>query len=494
MNPSTLARFSSAARPRLAFTLVASTLVTGCALGPDYERPKLPAPETFRGASKPDSPTSFADVPFWKAFSDPALVALVREGIAQNLDLAIAAQRVEVARQTNRAAYWALFPTLGANVGAGQAHGTGSAPGVFPPLDVTGRFGGSVVGSWEIDLWGRLRRTIEATQSLADATEEDRRGLYVALVGDVASQYFELRILDAQIGRGRAQVEVRKRTLALFQERLTGGVGNDLEVARAQANVRDAEAQVELLEQRVAYGENALSFLLGRVPGPVVRSRELESFGAPPAVAAGLPSTLLERRPDVRAAERRVAAANAGIGIATANFFPRFDLTGFLGVLSKDLGSFTKAASTEPMYGGVGAFGFTVPLLGGEKLRANLTAAEAELEASKLAYRRQALGAFRDVADALVRVEKSRMIDASRTAQVEALRRAAATAEERFRGGVSNYLELLTAQEELLRSEFAAADARGQQHLALVGLYRALGGGYPTAALEAGKAADAATK
>ncbi|MBM4358702.1 MAG: efflux transporter outer membrane subunit [Deltaproteobacteria bacterium] len=456
---------------------VLALLAGGCKMGPDYQRPQLATPEAYRDEAKPTEARSLVDLPWWNVFSDPVLAALVKEGLEQNLDLGIATQRLEVARQANRAAFWALFPTLGVNLGAGRSHGSPSTPTVSPPLDVKGAFTGSVGASWEIDLWGRLRRTLEAAEALESAALEDRRGAQIVVVTSIADAYFQLRTLDAQLESARSAVLSRKGTLALFKERAAGGVGNDLEVARAEANVNDAEALIVDLERGAILTENALSLLLGKPSTAVVRGQKLDDLALPPVVPAGLPSTLLERRPDVRAAECRMAAANARIGVATASFLPRFDLTGFLGFASSDLTKFA-SGSTDAVYGGSGVLGFTVPVLGGQALQANLAAAKAEHRAAELGWRKTALVAIRDVNDALVELKKAGEMLRVRTAQVAALRRSMTLSEQRYRGGVSNYLEILAAQEQLLVAEMALAGAKGQQFSALVAIYRALGGGW----------------
>ncbi len=466
-------------------------LTSGCAMGPAYERPKFAVPETFREQAKRDDVPDLASLPWWGSFGEPALAALVGEALEANLDLAVAVQRVEQARQTARAAYWALYPTLGLGVGAGFAHGNANTPTAVPGGTANGNFTGGASASWEIDVWGRLRRAAEAADHLAQASEDDRRALYLTVAAEVATAYFQLRVLDLQIARGRSAIAIRQRTLDLFAERAKGGVGNDLEQARAEANVRDAEALVVAFEQSATLTENALSLLLGRPSGAIARGAHLTALALPPTVPAGLPSTLLERRPDVRAAERRLMAANAQIGVAEAAFFPRFDLTGFLGFASTDLTRIAAAGASDVLFGAAGTFGYTAPILGGERLQANLAIAKAEHKAATLLWRRAGLTALREVNDALVQVQKTAEAHTARDAQAEALRRAVDKADQRYRGGVSNYLEILTAQEQLLAAELAATQAKGQQFVALVGLYRALGGGYAAPARAASSEAPA---
>lgn len=454
------------------------SLASGCAMGPAYERPKVAVPETFRDRPTGDDTPNLASLPWWGTFGDPQLAALVGEALEANLDLGVAVQRVEQARQAARAAYWALYPTLGLGLGAGLAHGSSTTPTMVPGGTANGNYTGAASASWEIDVWGRLRRSAEAAEHLAQAAEDDRRGLYLAIASEVATSYFQLRVLDMQIARGRSSLAVRQRTLDLFNERAKGGVGNELEQARAEANVRDAEAIVVAFEQSATLTENALSLLLGRPSGAIVRGADLVVLRLPPPVPAGLPSSLLERRPDVRAAERRLMAANAQIGVAEASFFPRFDLTGFLGFASTDLTRIAAGGASDMLFGAAGTFGYTAPILGGERLKANLATAKAEHKAATLLWKRAGLTALREVNDALVQVQKTAEAHTAREAQAEALRRAVEKADQRYRGGVANYLEILTAQEQLLAADLAATQAKGQQFLALVALYRALGGGW----------------
>ncbi len=468
-----------------------ATTACACAMGPAYERPKLAVPESFREQAKRDDVPDLASLPWWGSFGDPQLGELVGEALEANLDLGVAVHRVEQARQAARAAYWALYPTLGVGVGAGVAHGNPSTPTGVPGGTANGHFTGAGSASWEVDVWGRLRRAAEAADQLAQASEEDRHALYLTIAAEVATAYFQLRVLDLQIARGRGAIAIRQRTLDLFTDRAKGGVGNDLEQARAEANVRDAEALVVAFEQSATITENALSLLLGRPSGAIARGAHLTGLAVPPPVPAGLPSTLLERRPDVRAAERRLRAANAQVGVAEAAFFPRFDLTGFLGFASTDLTRVAAAGASDVLFGAAGTFGYTAPILGGERLQANLAIARAEHKAASLLWRRSGLTALREVNDALVQVQKTAEAHKAREAQSEALRRAVEKADQRYRGGVSNYLEILTAQEQLLAAELAASQAKGQQFLALVGLYRALGGGYLAPARAASSEAPA---
>lgn len=460
---------------KIQLTLVALTAAlgfTGCAVGPNHKAPEVATPEKHRG-EKEAQEKSFADLPWWEIYRDPTLFSLIKTATENSYDLRVALARVEVARQSHRAAVWALAPTLGVNAGVGDAVGSPAIPSIYPAQNVNGNFGIGAGASWEPDVWGRLRRLADVAGFSFQATDEDRRGVYIALVGDVAELYFDLSTLDLQQEYADRAVETRSETLKLFQERAGGGVGNDLEVSRAQASLSEAEAAITEISLTTITKENALSFLLARVPGPIEGRTKMDQLGQPPAVPAGLPSTLLKRRPDIRAAENELLAANARIGAQMADFFPKFELTAFLGVSSPDL------KEAQVIRGGAALFSWTLPFLGGERERAEYDAAKAAWEGTAAQYERTVVNAFREVADSLAAVQNLRDRAAARQAQVDALEAAERLAVDRYRGGVSNYLDVLTVQEQLLGAQLEVASVRGAQHNALARLYRNLGGGWP---------------
>lgn len=465
-------RFSSTPRFLTGGALVIALASAGCAIGPNHEAPKVKTPEAHRG-DKQATATSLADLPWWEVYQDPALFALIKEATEQSLDLRIALARVEAARQAHRAAAWSLAPTLGVQAGVGDSLGSLDVPGMYPPVQTTGAWGAGAYASWEPDVWGRLRRLTEVALHSLEATEEDRRGVYVALVGDVAESYFSLIAADLQRTYAEEAVGTRRQTLNLFETRSLGGVGNDLEVTRARASVSQAESVLAITDLNIATRENALSFLLARIPGAVERQSSIDALQAPPSVPAGLPSTLLQRRPDIRAAEKRLLAANAQIGAELADYFPKFELTAFMGVASPDL--------TESSFvrGGAGLFNWTLPFLGGERIRAEHKAAIANWQAATAGYERTVLGAFREVADSLASIRAFSMRRIALDAQLTSLEDAEDLAIQRYQGGVANYLDVLTTQEQLLITQLAIADIRGQEQAAISRLYRTLGGGWP---------------
>lgn len=479
-----------------------ATLFVACAIGPNHKQADIRTPEGYRAdypgavppsadaavpvtgdAGVPAQPepaaaqagsSSIADLPWWEVYRDPTLSALIKEATGSAYDVRIAMARVEMARQAHVAAAWALAPTIGLWGGAGAGVGTATVPSVYPPISLDGRFGAGVAASWEPDVWGRLRRSKEVQKFNFEAATEDWRGVQIALVGDVAESYFRLLSLDLQKRYATKAVATRGETATFFEQRARGGVSNNLEVLRAQAALREAEAAVTRVELDIANSENMLSFLLARAPGSINRTAGPEVLASPPAVPSGLPSSLLKRRPDIRAADRRLGAANAQIGVAKAEFFPAFELTGFLGVASENLqqASFTR--------GGSGLFSWTLPVLGGHRVQAEYKAAKAAWEGATAEYERVAVNSFREVADALAAIQVLGRRRAALDGQLNAIGSAESVALERYRGGVANYLDVLTTQEQLLVTELELANVMGLQQIAVARLYRTLGGGWST--------------
>lgn len=455
---------------KLLAPVLLGAVLSGCALGPDYRRPDLAVPASHRGQDGPPVEASLADLAWWDATKDPVLRSLVSEALERNRDLAIAAARVAEYRAL--AGVDPLWPTVAAGASAGRAR-TSEAVQPLPGGQTRDAFGLTASVSWEIDLWGRLRRTNEATAAQYLATEEARRGVSLSLVADVATAYFQLRALDLQLETARRTLGSRAAASDLIEKRLLGGVGNKLEASQAASAVAQTEAAIPELEQAVFAQENLLSLLLGRPPGPVERG---SAIGEIPAleVPAGLPSALLERRPDVRQAEQALRAANAQVGVAEASLFPQLSLTGALGLQSGDLSDLLESGSIA---WNVGA-GLLAPVFQGGRLRRNLEAAKARWEQARLAYEKAALAAFGDAATSLRAIEATaRVVDAQRR-NVEALKEAERMALLRFEGGVSPYLEVLDAQRALFSGELSLAQALRDQRTAVVRLYRALGGGW----------------
>jgi outer membrane protein, multidrug efflux system len=449
-----------------------SGLFAGCAaVGPNYQRPKLPTPPEHRFVEGGAQAQSLADAPWWQVFDDPALQQLIRDAIANNLDLRIAVARVEEARARAGIAKSYLYP----EVNGSAAYGVRGSSTTDQPDDnphQSGIYGFHL--SWELDLFGRLRRGQEAAIALALASEQGRRGVLVTLVGDVATNYFLLRELDLQMQIARQTLRINDETVTYFQNRLDGGVSNRLELDRIQALRAQTAATIPEIEGQIALVENLISLLLGRPPGAVARPALAIAEGLPPPIPPGLPATLLERRPDVVQAEQVLVAANADIGVAKSLFYPTISLTGFLGGVSGDLTTFL---------GGSGALwslspGLFQPIFQAGRIRRNLEAAQARFDAALAEYQKAALNSYREVANSLVTIQKLAEQRGFREAGVVALQDASDLARARYESGLASYIEILTADQDLFERQLALAQTRGAELRARAELYRALGGGW----------------
>jgi multidrug efflux system outer membrane protein len=465
---------------RPAAVLVVSALFGCCAIGPNYKRPEMTIPSQHRFVEvPPEAPAeaaSLADEPFWQVFGDPALQDLIREAIANNLDLKTAAARVEESRAIAGIAKSFLFPELNVTgaYGAQQTSRTSEPPQDFNGDRTFHNWNAGFTLSWEIDIFGRVRRQNEAAFARYLATEQGRRGVLVTLVGDVASDYFLLRQLDRQLEIANETLRLNDETVAYYRNRLQGGVSNQLELDQSVANRAITAAAIPDLERQIALVENGLSVLLGRVPGPIVRGASLDAQTVPPAIPAGLPAQLLERRPDVVEAEQLLVGANADIGAAKALFFPTISLTGLLGVVSGDLSNVLKSDATVWSLGA----GLFQPLFQAGRIKRNYEATLARNEQAISQYRKAALNAYREVADSLVTIQKLAVVKVENEKGVEALRDASKLSRSRYDNGLSNYLEILIADQQLFQQELQLAQTLGDQHRAIAQLYRALGGGW----------------
>jgi multidrug efflux system outer membrane protein len=448
-------------------------LFGACAAGPNYERPKVSLPATYRFEG-PAGAASLADLPWWQVFRDQDLRALVEEALRNNFDLLIATSRVDAARAQARSAGAQLLPGISVAGNGTWSNSFGSATAVGKSYySVTA--GGTA--SWEIDVFGKLRRQAEAARAQYASTEEARRGVWITVLSDVGQNYFQLRSLDIQRNIAERTVVDRAAILEVFRVRAEGGIGTDLDVARAEADLAGANATLASLNQQIATTEDAISLLLGRSPGPIRRPLAPQALPPPPAVPAGLPSALLERRPDVRQAEADLVAANAQVGVATASLFPTFSLTSFGGFVSTSL-NFLGAPNPAGLYSLGGDVSWLAPILKGSSLRYDLQAAKANWAGVRTAYIQTAISALRDVADSLVtlaRLSEQRAYDEK---QVAALKRALDVARTQFEGGTATYLDVINAEQQRFPAELALAQLEGNQLAAFVQLYRALGGGW----------------
>jgi multidrug efflux system outer membrane protein len=459
---------------RFAFLPVLCLLVGCAAVGPNYSRPQMPSPAQYRFIEGAAQAASLADVPWFQVFDDPALQSLIREAIGSNLDLKAAAARVEEARARAGIAKSFLYPQVDgvASYAVRQASNAKDENGSDDTTHQSGVYGFQL--SWELDLFGRLRREREAALALALASEHARRGVLVTLIGDVATNYFRLRELDLQLQISRNTLRVNDDTVTYFRNRLEGGVSNRLELDRIQANRARTATAIPDIENEIGIVENGISLLLGKPPGAITRQALGADEALPPPIPAGLPTSLLERRPDVLQAEQVLVASNADIGAAKALFFPTISLTGFLGGVSGDLTKFL---------GGDGAVwslspGLLQPIFQAGRLRRNLEAMQARFDAALAEYQRSALNGYREVANTLLTIQKLAQVRVERQASVTVLIDASDLSRSRYDSGLASYLEILTADERLFEEQLLLAQTRGAEFRARAELYRTLGGGW----------------
>jgi multidrug efflux system outer membrane protein len=458
--------------------LAAALVAAACTLGPNYKRPVVAVPDTHRGASEPaGSAASIADLQWFELFRDETLTQLVNAALKENFELRIAAERVLQARAAYGITRSQQFPSVdaSASVVAARASKQGANTAIPAGADtsVTYTQAGFTFG-WELDVWGRLRRSNEAARARYLATEEARHGVVTTLVADVSETYLALRALDLELQIAQRTRDAADDSLRLVDARRTGGVASGLDVRQAEQLLYTASGEIANLEREIAQAENALSLLLGRVPGDVPRGRPLEAFQAPPAVPAGLPSALLERRPDIRQAEQELVAANAEIGVAKAEYFPRISLTGFLGVQSRALSSLLSG----PAGMANASVGAVAPIFNAGRTKANVQLAEAIQRELLVNYQRTIYTAFRDVSDALAEHGKTRDQRTEQERLVQALDQSVRLATQRYQGGLDSYLPVLDAQRNLFQGELELARLRQRELASIVQLYRALGGGW----------------
>jgi len=461
---------------RLLTLLLLAVTATGCLLGPNYQRPPVVAPEHWLDTPTVDA-TSLANTPWWELFRDPQLQELVRVALVENRDLRIAVERVVEARARYGYVRADLYPKLDLSGQGGVIESSRQGIPAIPEfVDNTSEYYDiSASLSWEIDIFGRLRRANEAERALMLGAEETQRAAVLALVADVASAYVALRDADLQLEISRRTLESRREYVDLAKTRFEGGLTSEVDWRQAEAEYHRTAAIVQSLEQSVRQIENLLSLLIGRNPGPIVRGFGLEELAEPVAIPAGLPSELLDRRPDIRVAEQNLVAANANIGEAKALLFPRIALTGAFGFASTDLDTlFDSGAESYSLLGGL-----LQPLFNAGKNRQRVAITESVMRQTLYGYESTVLQAFREVEDAIVAYQKLGEQRVTQRARVDAERRVLELAELRYRGGVSDYLAVLDAQRSLFSSELDEVQVIGSHQTALIQLYKALGGGWP---------------
>lgn len=452
--------------------------LAGCAVGPDYQRPEVAAPTEYRRAA--DDLTSvietnsIGDLAFEAVYADPMLNAYIAEALTNSWDVKITAARVlqaEAAARVVRSRFW---PTVNAG---GDLYTTRTSENLGTPIaDPQLEYGSAYLAMpvYEIDLWGRLRRANEAARAQLLATVEAERTVRQTLVAQVAAAYFTLLGLDQELAVSRLTLTNSSTSLDLAKTREEGGVASMQDVYQAEALVRRSEAAIAAVLQQIGQQENGLCILLGRNPGPIERGSPISSQQRPASVPAGLPSALLERRPDIRAAEQGLVAANADIGQARAAFFPQLTLTGLAGFQSVSLGDLFSSGSRTWQFGPT----VTLPLFTGGRLRGNYQQAQARFEEALALYQRTVQSAFREVSDALIAYQRTREFRERQQMLTESNRAATELSGVRYEGGVTSYLEVTYNQQQLFDSELLLARAQRDELLSLVQLYRALGGGW----------------
>ena len=461
--------------------LLAACLLTGCAVGPDYHRPTVQTPSTFRAPTPQPTPeaASLADLKWWEVFKDEKLQELIRTSLVENYDLRDAVARVEAARANLGITRSDQFPNaeVGGSLTTTRLSRNGQLPlpvSFVPSQNRT--FGQATLNllSFEVDIWGRLRRATEAARANLLGAEENRKAVVTTLVSDVATSYFSLRELDYELEISKETLGTRQESLRLIQTRQGGGVATLLDLRQGEQLVDTAAETIPQLQQRIEQTENQISLLLGKNPGEVIRGRSLTEQELTPEVPTGLPSALLERRPDIRAAEQNLVTANAEIGVAKAAYFPQISLSGFLGGQSTQLSSLFSAPSRvwtlTPQV--------TQPVFTAGRLKSNVKFTEAQRQSALIQYQKAIQTGFTDVSNALIAHQRVRESRVQQELLVTALADRKRLAYVRYRGGVDTLLNALDADRDLFQAQLALSQIRLSEVLSVVQLYKALGGGW----------------
>jgi multidrug efflux system outer membrane protein len=465
---------------RAALSLTVALLLTaGCTFGPDYARPDIDTPASYRIST--GQAAELANTAWWSLFDDPILDRVVETALRNNKDVRLAAERVlEFAARVDisRAG---LYPQLGYQAAAGRSKSNLSGIG----QSIDDNFLATLNIGWELDVWGRVQKATEAERARLLAVEEGRRSVILSLVSSVASSYIRLLNLDEQLRIARKTVKSRQETLQLFQLQLEAGVVSELEVSQVRSELELAKTRVPQVEREIALLENSLSILLGQNPGPITRSRNFNTLSLPP-VPAGLPSELLERRPDIRAAEQQLVAANALIGVARTQYFPSISLTGLFGFVSDELSDLFGSSSSIWNYDA----GLLGPVFDGGRIAGNIRVTEAAQRQAVIEYQQAVQTAFREVDDALIQNRKTREIVTAQKRQLNALRDYARLALLRYDEGQVSYIEVLDSERRLFDAELSYAITRGDVYIALVNVYKSMGGGWVEKAEQTANAMD----
>jgi multidrug efflux system outer membrane protein len=459
----------------------AATFLAGCAVGPKYVRPEVSVPQGFHAPIPlpQEQAASLADLKWFDVFHDERLQGLIRVALEQNYDLLDATARIEGARANLGITRSNQLPQVGASGALEVTRLSANGSFSLPPTFLTNQdrnWGSATLNllSFEVDLWGRLRRATESARAGLLNAEENRKAVVVSLVSEVASNYFQLLQLDYDLEISQRTLETRRESLRLVRERQGGGVATLLDLRQAEELVSSAAQSIPVLRQQIEQTENNINLLLGQNPGDIVRGRSFTEQEVPPDVPAGLTSELLERRPDIRAAEQSLIAANANIGVAKAAYFPQISLSGLLG------GQSTRLASLFSGPNGTWSFvpQVTQPLFAGGRLKSGVRLAEADRDRARIAYERSIQTAFKEVSDGLIAHQRTRESRLEQENLVTALQDRKRLAYIRYRGGVDTQLNALDADRDLFQAELTLAQIRYSELLSVVQIYKALGGGW----------------
>ncbi len=452
-------------------------LLTGCiTVGPDYKRPVIDTPAAWRIEER--EVRDLANTAWWQQFNDPVLNGLVGTALEQNKDLLIATARIEEFFGRYFSTRGDQFPSAGGNADAFRQRLSEKSFSRFDGKDNPyNQYEAFLNAGWEIDFWGKFRRATEATRAELLGTEEGRRTVVLTLVAAVSAAYVDIRALDKQLEITQRTADSRKGTLELFQLRFQNGIISEVDLSQAESEYEDALARIPDFERAIGQTENALSVLLGRNPGPIARGLTLDELNLP-VVPAGVPSELLERRPDIRSAEQALIAANARIGVAKSLYFPTISLTGAFGTVSTDLSNLFTASSRAWNYG----VPVSVPLFTAGRIGGEVKAAEATEKQAVLSYQQAIQNAFREVDDALIDRSKSGQRLDALSRQLKALNNYARLARMRYDEGYTSFLEVLDADRSLFNVELAHTTGQNALFRSLINIYKSMGGGWVTAA------------
>jgi len=459
---------------RHALAAITFLALTGCAVGPNYKRPAVTTPDTYRGLAPeagPQTAASIGDEKWWTVFQDQQLQQLIREALAQNYDVRIAAARILQAQALLGITRADQFPTIAGGAAASNQR--------FPRTKVTPatETSSNVVNLslfWELDFWGKFRRATEAARANLLATEWGQRAVISSLVSNVATAYFQLLELDMEMEISTRTLSSRKESLRLVEVRAKGGATSLMDVRQSEQLVYTAAAEIPDLERRIEQQENFISILLGRNPSSITRGKPLIETTLLPNLPAGLPSSLIERRPDIQSAEQQLVAANARIGVAKAAYFPQITLTADAGYQSSALTNLFTGPAGFWNFGGQ----LAQPIFTGGRIRSNVRLTEAQKQEAVLFYQQSIQQAFREVSDSLVAYRKNQDFRAQQQLLSNAAEDAVRLANMRYRGGVTSYLEVLDSDTRFFDAQLGLAQAQLTERLALVQVYNALGGGW----------------